>query len=120
MKAAIRITLIFIAAVFSTPAANAQLSGRQIPPEITDGVRIETHSTLYNQAYLEMADMLDGKTKLSIKRAVFLQEWAYLDGNLNCEEYCAGIDTVATFLRKFIVANGLQQYKTAGNYALFE
>ena len=68
-----------------TPVANAQPVGKQIPPEITDGVQIETHSTLYNQAYLEIADMLDGKGELSIKRAVFLMEWAYLDGNLDYE-----------------------------------
>ncbi|CCZ09756.1 uncharacterized protein BN783_01030 [Odoribacter sp. CAG:788] len=120
MKTAVKTTLIFIAAILSFPVANAQQVGKQIPPEITNGVQIETHSTLYNQAYLEMADMLDGKTSLSIKRAVFLQEWAYLDGNLDYDEYCTGIDTVATFLRNFITANGLDQYKTAGNYALFE
>lgn len=109
--------VVFAIVIFT---ANAQNPGRQIPPEITGGVQIETHSTLYNQAYLEIADMLDGKTPLSIKRAVFLQEWAFLDGKLNYDEYCRGIDTVAIFLRKFIAANGLQQYKTAGNYALFE
>jgi hypothetical protein len=98
----------------------AQNLGMDIPPEITDGVQIETHSRLYNQAYLEMADMLDGKTPLSIKRAVFLAEWAYLDGNLDYDEFCHGIDTVALFLRKFIKANNLEQYKTGKNYALFE
>ncbi len=95
-------------------------TGRQIPPEITGGVQIETRSTYYNTAYLEMADMLDGKQPLSIKRAVFLQEWAYLDGNLDYDEFCRGIDTVATFLRRFIKVNGLEQYKTGGNFALFE
>jgi hypothetical protein len=95
-------------------------TNREIPPEITDGVQIETRSRLYNQAYLEMADMLDGKQEISIKRAVFLQEWAYLDGELDYDEFCYGIDTVATFLRRFIKANGLEQYKTGGNFALFE
>ncbi|WP_295962524.1 hypothetical protein [uncultured Alistipes sp.] len=37
----------------------------------------------YETAYAEIADMLDGKAALSIKRAVFLPEWAYLDGNLD-------------------------------------
>lgn len=109
-----------IALFLAVSTVSAQTTGRQIPPEITGGVRIKTHSTLYNQAYLEMADMLDGKTSLSIKRAVFLTEWAYLDGGLDYDEYCHGIDTVANFLRRFIAVNGLQQYKTAGNYALFE
>lgn len=41
---------------------------------------IRTHCPLYNQAYQEIADMLDGKIDLSIKRAVFLTEWALLPG----------------------------------------
>lgn len=82
-------------------------------PKITD-------DEFYLTAYQEITDMLDGKRGMSIKRAVFLQEWAYLDSKLDYKEYCDGIDTVATFLRRFIAANGLQQYKTAGNYALFE
>ena len=81
---------------------------------------IRTHCPLYNQAYQEIADMLDGKIDLSIKRAVFLTEWAYLDGELNYDDFCHGIDTVATFLHNFIEVNGLQEFKTAGNYALFE
>ncbi len=82
-------------------------------PKITD-------DEFYLSAYTEIADMLDGKKELSIKRAVFLQEWAYMDGKLDYKKYCHGIDTVSTFLQRFITANGLQQYKTAGNYALFE
>lgn len=54
----------------------------------------------YRQAYLEMADMLDGKIPLSIKRAVFLAEWAYLDGDLDYDAYCYGIDTAVAFLPK--------------------
>lgn len=115
-----KFTSLFIVLYASAFICNAQSVGRQIPPEITNGVQIETSSTLYNQAYLEMADMLDGKSSLSIKRAVFLLEWAYLDGELIYEDYCHGIDTVATFLSRFIHANGLQLYKTAGNYALLE
>ncbi len=92
--------------------------GVDIPPEITDGVQIETRSRLYNQAYLEMADMLDGKTPLSIKRAVFLAEWAYHDGNLDYDWFCAMIDSVVTWLNGFIKANGLDKYKTGKNIAL--
>lgn len=120
MKATIKITLIFLAITLFAPAIYAQPTGMQIPPKLTDGVQIETHSTLYNQAFLEIADMLDGKTELSIKRAVFLQEWAYLDGELDYDAFCLGIDTVATFLQKFISVNNLLQYKTGKNFALFE
>ena len=37
-------------------------------------------SRYYEQAYSEIVDMLDGKKPLSIKRAVFLAEWAYFNG----------------------------------------
>lgn len=40
----------------------------------------------YEKAYMEMADMLDGKIPMSIRRAVFMAEWAYLDGNLDYEK----------------------------------
>ena len=74
----------------------------------------------YERAYDEMASMLDGWQPLSIKRAVFLAEWAYLDGELNYDEYCRTIDSAALFLRKFIGANELEQYNTGKNLALTE
>ncbi len=97
-----------------------QPSKKQIPPEITDGVQIETHSTLYNQAYLEIADMLDGKAELSIKRAVFLVEWAYLDGRLDYDWYCHKIDSTVLYINRFINVNKLDKYKTAKNLALYD
>ncbi len=100
--------------------AYPQTTGKQIPPEITGGVQIETHSTLYNQAYLEMADMLDGKQELSIKRAVFLQEWAYLDGNLDYDKYCYEISYISQNVLQFIKLNRLNEHPTGGNMALFE
>lgn len=39
-----------------------------------------TKNDCYNRAYFEIAAMLDGNASLNIKRAVFLAEWAYLDG----------------------------------------
>jgi len=40
-------------------------------------------SALYDKAYMEMADMLEGKKPISIRKAVFMAEWAYPDGNLD-------------------------------------
>lgn len=80
----------------------------------------EPRSRHYRQAYLEMADMLDGIIPLSIKRAVFLAEWAYLDGDLDYDAYCLGIDTAVAFLQRFIASNGLELYKTGKNLALTE
>jgi hypothetical protein len=114
----IYVSLIAFALAIST--TQAQDLGMDIPPEITDSVQIERHSRLYNQAYLEMAGMLDGKQELSIKRAVFLLEWAYLDGKLDYDEFCRNVDEVATYLKAFIAINNLDQYKTGKNFALFD
>lgn len=71
-------------------------------------------------SYNEIVRMLEGKDSLSIKRAEFLVEWAYLGGNLDYKKYCNTIDSVVLLLSDFIRINGLQQYKTAGHFALFE
>ena len=74
----------------------------------------------FNCAYYEFADMLDGKLPLSVKRAIFLVEWAYLDGKLNYKDYCSQIDTAANAIKRFIAANRLDQISTGKNVAIFE
>ena len=106
--------------MLSLSVLNGQTTDKKIPTELTNGVQLKTQSTLYNTAYLEISDMLDGKQPLSIKRAVFLAEWAYLDGKLDYDEYCRTIDNAADFIRRFIKANDIEKYKTAKNMALIE
>lgn len=77
-------------------------------------------NSYFEQAYTEIAAMLDGKAPLSIKRAVFLQEWAYLDGDLNYDHFGRSIDSAAQFIKKFIAANQIDKYKTGKNLALTE
>lgn len=73
----------------------------------------------YQKAYQEMENMLFGKQQLSIKRAVFMAEWAYLDGKLDYEkDICQPIAKGVEFLKRFIVANKLEKYKTAKLIAL--
>lgn len=120
MKPTIKTTLSAVAfCCLITPCICSQTPA-DIPSSITNRVQIETKSRYYNAAYLEMADMLDGKAPLSIKRAVFLAEWAYYDGKLDYDQYCLHIDSVVVFLNKFIKANKLEQYKTAKNMAIIE
>ncbi len=76
-------------------------------------------SKYYNKAYSEISDMLKGRIPLSIRRAVFLSEWAYLDGNLNYEhDFCEPIKKGADYLRRMIAANHWEKYKTAQQIAL--
>lgn len=73
----------------------------------------------YEKAYMEMADMLDGKTPISIRRAVFMAEWAYLDGNLNYEkDFCEPILKDVAYMKRWMAANNLSQYKTAKQITL--
>lgn len=74
----------------------------------------------FETAYTEIAAMLDGKSSLSIKRAVFLTEWAYLDGDLDYDWFCSKIDSAVVFLHGFMKANGLDKYKTGKNMAIIE
>lgn len=73
----------------------------------------------YHQAYSEITNMLEGKTPLSIRRAVFWAEWAYLDGNLNYEkDFCEPIKKGADYLKRLIAVNHWKKYKTAKQIAL--
>ncbi len=93
------------------------LTNYQVKGQKKDSILI---NPLYAQAYREISDMLDGKAPLSIKRAVFLAEWAYLEGRIDYHNYCQSIDSATTFINKFIKANGLDKYKTGKNMALTE
>ena len=73
----------------------------------------------YEKAYTEIANMLDGKTSLSLHRAVFIAEWAYLDGNLDYEkDICEPIQKDVAYMKRWMVANNLSQYKTAKQITL--
>lgn len=80
----------------------------------------QSDAVCFEQAYSEIAAMLDGKTPLSIKRAVFLAEWAYQEGTLDYNHYCRSIDRVVIFIRKFMDVNQTDKYKTGKNLALTE
>lgn len=75
--------------------------------------------TLYHKAYQEICAMLDGQAPLSIKRAVYLAEWAYLDGDLDYErDFCQEIRRIADYVNRVIAANHWEHYKTAKEFTL--
>ncbi len=85
-----------------------------------DTIPYMVNDSYFIQAYDEIIRMLEGKDSLSFKRAEFLVEWAYLSGKSDYNKYCSDIDSIVTILKDFIKINNLEQYKTAGNFALFE
>lgn len=75
--------------------------------------------SLYWQAYSEISEMLEGKRPLSLKRAVFLSEWAYLDGNLDYQkDFCDEISRIANYITNVIALNHFETYKTAKEFSI--
>ena len=74
----------------------------------------------YDLAFQEIAQMLEGKIPTDFKRAVFLVEWAYLQGDLDYQDFEGEISSIGRKLQDFIRQKGVGQYQTSGNYALFE
>lgn len=63
-----------------TSAMPAPLARVYTPAEVTQDI--------YERAYAELNKMLDGRYPLSFKRAVFLTENAYLDNQVQYENFC--------------------------------
>ncbi|MDD6832184.1 MAG: hypothetical protein PUE80_03370 [bacterium] len=73
----------------------------------------------YLQSYSEITNMLEGQTPLSIKRAVYLAEWAFLEGKVDYEkDFIEPIKTAANYLRRLITVNHWDKFKTAKQIAL--
>ncbi len=53
------------------------------PLQLSVKAQSMTAEDYYVSAFNEMSDMLAGRNSLSIKRTVFLAEWAYYEGNLD-------------------------------------
>lgn len=84
----------------------------------TNAQQCDTDS-YYTKAYSEITDMLEKRIPQSIRRAVFLAEWAFLNGNLDYEkDFCEPIRKGADYLRRMIETNHWERYKTAKQIAL--
>jgi hypothetical protein len=86
---------------------------------ILSGINVSAQTDYYKKAVDEICEMLNDKKPLDFKRAVFLTENAYYNGQLNYTEFCNEIDRIKIILTKMIEAKGLQKFKTAGNWAIF-
>lgn len=73
----------------------------------------------YVDAFNEMSNMLARRDSLSIKRAVFLAEWAYYDGKLDYKtDFCDEIDRIKRFILSLYAVNKLHTYKTGMQMAI--
>jgi hypothetical protein len=62
----------------------------------------EQHQQLYKNAYVEITQMLEEKTPISFKRAVFLMENAFLKGSLQYEQFNKQIGAIGEKLKVLI------------------
>ncbi len=83
--------------------------------------QIKTAEDYYMTAFNEMSDMLAGRDSLSIKRSVYLAEWAYFEGNLDYKtDFCDEIGRIVKYVNLFYDVNRLDSYKTGKQMALNE
>lgn len=80
---------------------------------------LQKHKQLYENAYNEMTQMLEGKKPISFKKAVFLMENAYLNDTWTYEKFNGQISSITIKLQQLIKDRHLEQFKTAGNWAAF-
>lgn len=67
----------------------------------------------YNNAYSEIEEMLNGYRPLDFKRAVFVTENAYFNEELNYEEFCTKINSLAERVNHWKLYARLNDYKAS-------
>ena len=77
------------------------------------------HRQFYEESFEELLEMASGEIDFDFKRAVFVTENAYHNGGLSYDEYESEIEETGNRLRKLISENGLDKFKTAGNWAVY-
>ena len=80
---------------------------------------IVQNKVLYRQSFGEIMDMLHGKRTMSLKRAVFLCENAYFNGQLDYGNYCAVIADISDRVKKMVSDKGVRGYRTCYNWAIY-
>lgn len=89
------------------------------PLQLSVKAQSTTAEDYYVSAFNEMSDMLAGRDSLSIKRAVFLAEWAYYEGKLDYKtDFCDEIDRIKRFILSLYAVNKLYTYKTGMQMAI--
>jgi hypothetical protein len=83
------------------------------------GQSIAEHKAMYQKAFQEHTEMLQGKRAIDFKKSVFLVENAYYKNKLSYADFCGQISVIGQTLKKMIAEKGLQRYKTSGNWATF-
>ncbi len=88
-----------------------------ISPKI---IRANDYIQHYEKAYLELKNMLEGKTPLNTQKAIFIVENAWYGNTRKFTDFQSKIQKIGLQCQTMINRTKLNQYKTAGNWAIFE
>lgn len=73
----------------------------------------------YEKAYSELKSMLEDKTELNFKKALFTVENAWFDYKQNYSDFENEIAEIANVCKKMVGRKKLTNFKTANNWAIF-
>lgn len=73
----------------------------------------------YEKAYSELESMLEEKTELDFKKALFTIENAWFDNTRNYSDFEKEISEIATICKQMVERKKITDYKTANNWAIF-
>lgn len=83
------------------------MNPREVKHEFPDQSAV-AGTEFYRQAFVEIGEMLEGKKPLSLKRAVFLAENAYLDNRTAYDWFAADISNSTDIIKSYIEQSGYQ------------
>lgn len=73
----------------------------------TNSIEYKTYKVCYQKSYNEIVNMLNGKTPMSLKRAVFLTENPFYKNKLSYEKYCKQINDLVFICKQIMAENNL-------------
>lgn len=99
-------------AIENTPRdTSKQVIVYQTPKPVVPSMPIDTLKLMYDDAYRELKDMLEGSRDLNFKKAVFIVENAYFKGSLSYDIYNKKIQVLADMCNAWMGANSLNGYR---------
>lgn len=89
----------------------------QSSTNIIDSNNVQSVQKNFDKAFNEITSMLNGKQRLSFKRAVFLVENAYYGDSLSYGFFCLQIELYKKLVQAFYKTNKIQSYKGADSFS---
>nr|WP_320119523.1 hypothetical protein [uncultured Marinifilum sp.] len=74
--------------------------------------KAQSDKDLYNSTFVELRNMAEGKQPVDFKKAVYMVENCYFNGEIDYKLFCKAIDYYTSMCRSFIKSNDLQYSET--------